>query len=118
MKTCPRCGETQPRAAFYADHSRPDGLQRTCKACDRRRLDAADARAKAQQPPPPAPPDADQAALARLFAARAADVADALLCAAADGAPLLLAYLHEWLCAPCPETTAPDGPECPLRFLA
>jgi hypothetical protein len=116
MKICRRCGATKPRDAFYADRSRPGGLQRTCKSCDRRRLDAADARAKAQ--PPPAPPDADQAALARFLAAYAEALADALLAAAVDGSPLVVAYLHEWLCHPCPGATDPDDGHCPLRFLA
>ena len=38
-KRCKDCRAILPRDAFYADRSRCDGLQRSCRACDRTKLD-------------------------------------------------------------------------------
>jgi len=53
LLTCNRCEIPQPRSAFWKDRSRgADGVSRTCIACTKARLRAADARrdmAKAEQ---------------------------------------------------------------------
>jgi hypothetical protein len=33
MKRCPKCGETKPVTAFYANLGANDGLQTYCKPC-------------------------------------------------------------------------------------
>ena len=37
MPACPGCREEKPAAEFYANASRPNGLQARCKECDKRR---------------------------------------------------------------------------------
>ena len=51
MKTCSRCGETKPRAAFGRSAGKPDGLRYSCRACDNARGRERDQRPerKAQQ---------------------------------------------------------------------
>lgn len=39
-KPCPNCGSVQPLTDYYHDCTRPDGLSRLCKACDRERKGA------------------------------------------------------------------------------
>jgi hypothetical protein len=34
VKTCTKCARTLPRAGFYMDRSKRDGLQPHCRDCD------------------------------------------------------------------------------------
>lgn len=48
-KTCTKCKEMKPRDAFHVDKNRRDGLQSSCKACNRAYRDANVERIKAQR---------------------------------------------------------------------
>ena len=52
-KTCSKCGETMPLAAFHSDPRKHDGHKATCKDCWRKHYRDT-ARAKAKQPEPTA----------------------------------------------------------------
>lgn len=39
MKKCVNCQKEKDEAEFYKKKASPDGLQRMCKECDRKRLD-------------------------------------------------------------------------------
>src|SRR4051794_13032225 len=118
LKTCRICGLPKPLADFHKRTRSLDGHQAHCAACGRAALDAADARAAAARRQ--ASLISEWAGLERFVQTHAWDVVDALSDAAWAGTPLVLAYLAERLCSPCPEPDDEDygGPSCLLHDLA
>lgn len=50
VKTCAQCGEAKNLSEFSRDRTKPDGLQRQCKACDSEKMAAWRARKLAEDP--------------------------------------------------------------------
>ena len=50
VKTCAQCGEAKNLSEFSRNRTKPDGLQRQCKACDSEKMAAWRARKLAEDP--------------------------------------------------------------------